>query len=439
MKKQAELLTTIMGILLTFTLVGCNSKSIKPSTSGNPTSDDSSGQEGESGDDQYINGYVDGYTDGFEDGKETGYEDGYKEGSEDGHDEGYNEGYEQGKTDQEKIDHDYRSIHTNEQLQYLNSPNYKVVPDGINGSSEKSKPAPLEFSVQASPLFEFSEVTSSKLRISEQNTFTNYIEVDGDDCHFQVDNLKINTKYYYYYFAETATATFYSDIKEVFVKNEGPRLLNIDGVTNARDDGGWKISGEDKYTKQGIIYRMSRLHTSSTTYITAKGIEQFQALGIKTEIDLRNASDSIGSKASKVAGVTYYNYEMDADKNYYDDSGNRASIKQVLQKLANKDNYPLMFHCTIGTDRTGFISFIINALASVEEEYLYRDYLMSNYANIGGSRDAAAITNYIYTLKANYDGVTNLSNGAKNYMLDLGLTESEINNIKGILLGDIAI
>ena len=87
----------------------------------------------------------------------------------------------------------------------------------------------------------------------------------------------------------------------------------------------------------------------------------------------------------------------------------------------------------------GFISFLINALAGVEEEFLYRDYLMSNYANIGGTRDDAAITNYIYTLKGDYEGATDLSLGAKNYMLDLGLNETQINTIKDILLGNTAI
>ena len=200
MKKQTEFLTSIMSVLLTFTLAGCNGNK-KQSSAGGSSNNDSSGQQSESGEDQYINGYVEGYSDGYTDGKEDGYEEGYEEGKEDGHTEGYDEGYQQGKDDQEQIDHDYRSIHTDAQLQYLNSDNYKAVPEGIDGVTERSKPKPLEFSVQASPLFEFSEVTSSKLRISEDNSFANYVEIDGDDCHFEIDNLKINTNYFYYYFA----------------------------------------------------------------------------------------------------------------------------------------------------------------------------------------------------------------------------------------------
>lgn len=47
---------------------------------------------------------------------------------------------------------------------------------------------------------------------------------------------------------------------------------------------------------------------------------------------------------------------------------------------------PLIFHCNIGTDRTGMIAYLINALLGVPEESLYRDYLYSNFGNIGGTR-----------------------------------------------------
>ena len=441
MKKHAKYLTAIIGLLLISSLAACNNKKNNTITSesSSNSSESQSQQESNYDEDEYIDGYIEGYSDGYTDGQETGYEEGYEDGEKDGHDEGYLEGYEDGQKDQEELDHDYRTIHTEAQLDYLKNQNYKVVPEGIDGSSERSKPLPMEFSIQESPLFEFSEITSSKLRISEDANCTNYIEVNGDGAHFEVYNLKINTKYYYYYFAETSHGTFYSDIKEFFIRNETPRLLNIDGVTNARDDGGWKINGVDKYTKQGVIYRMGRLHTSSTKNITSEGIDAFKALGIKTEIDLRGPEDNNNVYESAVDGVTYYNYPMNLSNSFFTNESNRQSIKSVLETMANKSNYPLMFHCSIGTDRTGFISFIINALAGVEEEYLYRDYLMSNYGNIGGSRDAAAITNYIYALKGDYNGISDLSLGAKNYMLDLGLTENQINTIKDILLGNISI
>lgn len=445
--KKTELLKIIMGLSIPFLLVGCNNKEQKCDCEVCPQESEESEKENppstpaktyEDGyDEGYDDGYFDGYLDASTDSQDEAYDEGYEDGYETGHSEGYNEGYEAGKKEQEELSHDIRSIHTSLQLQYLNSDNYASVPSGINGSSENSKPLPLEFTLEESPLYKADEITASKIRISEDKNFTSYIEANGENSKFFVSNLKINTLYYYYYYTETTHGNFYSDIKEVFIRNEAPRLLDIDGVTNARDDGGWKIKGEDgKYTKQGVVYRMGRLHASSTKNITAAGIEAFKALGIKTEIDLRHADDGNTVYQSAVDGVAYYNCQMDHKKSYFTDEDNREAVKEVFEIMGQEENYPLMFHCNIGTDRTGFISFMINALAGVEEEYLYRDYLMSNYAHIGGYRDSASISNYISALKGDYQGSSDLSLGAKNYMLDIGVTESEINTIKNMLLGE---
>lgn len=388
----------------------------------------------------YDDGYVDGYLKGYNEGKVSGYTDGFADGKAEGFEDGYDQGKDDGKKEQEEIDRNHKSIHTALQLQYLKNNDYSILPTGVNGTAELSRPEPIRFEVQESPLYSASDITSSKLRISETNDFTNpanYIEVTGDaENHFEVYNLKINTKYYYYYWAETATATYYSDIKEVFVKNEAPRSLYIDGVTNARDDGGWKIKGQNKYTKQGLMYRMGRLNTNSTTNITANGIASFKALGIKTEIDLRNSSDYLPA-GTAVDGVAYYNFPLSHTSNtsYFTDDTNKLGVKNTLELMANSSNYPLMFHCNIGTDRTGFVSFIVNALLGVEEDALYRDYMMSNFAEIGGVRDIASISTYLTQLKTNYDGASDLSLGAKNYMLSLGVSEAKIESIKTIMLG----
>lgn len=184
------------------------------------------------------------------------------------------------------------------------------------------------------------------------------------------------------------------------------------------------------------MYRMGRLNTSSDTYITPEGISSFKALGIKTEIDLRNSSDYLPS-GTAVDGVDYYNFPLSHTSNasYFTDDTNRLGVKNTLELMANPLNYPLMFHCNIGTDRTGFISFIVNALLGVEEECLYRDYMMSNFAKIGGIRDIASISTYLSQLKTNYNGASDLSLGAKNYMLSLGVSEENIESIKTIMLG----
>ena len=431
MKKKFQLLKTISILFFATTLAACNSQKCDCSSCGGEDKPSSTSQGSQAG--GYEDGYVDGYVDGFADGKTDGYNEGYDEGKQDG----YTEGYEDGKADQpEEGGADYRSIHTELQLEYLKGEDYKVVPAGVNGSNEYSKPVPLTIAIPESPLYQLSEVRNATLRISEDENVSTYKEVSAVDNVFEIKNVKINTLYYYYYFFETSTKTFYSDIREVFIKNEAPRMLDIGGVTNARDVGGWKIKG-GQYTEQGLMFRMARLHYNSTMDITREGIASFQELGIKTEIDLRYAEDGNTVYESPVPGVTYYNCPINYNNSFFDDADNRVAIKDAFELMANKQNYPLMFHCSIGTDRTGFISFILNALAGVQEECLYQDYLMSNFAKIGGSRSSSQITYYINTLRSTYHGGNDLSLGAQNYMTGLGLDETSVNTIKGILLGEI--
>ena len=78
-------------------------------------------------------------------------------------------------------------------------------------------------------------------------------------------------------------------VKEFVIDTLAPRSLDIEGLTNARDLGGYKtINGN--YTKQGLIYRTSRLNENETTdnLITEQGIlEMKNNLKIKSELDLR--------------------------------------------------------------------------------------------------------------------------------------------------------
>ena len=58
----------------------------------------------------------------------------------------------------------------------------------------------------------------------------------------------------------------------------------------------------------------------------------------------------------------------------------------MFSRLGTPGALPAYFHCLIGTDRTGITGLLLLGMMGVEEETLYRDYLMSNFANIGGSR-----------------------------------------------------
>ena len=81
-------------------------------------------------------------------------------------------------------------------------------------------------------------------------------------------------------------------------RKETETLLSFIGflerLTNARDLGGYATS-EGKHTKQGVIYRTSRLNENETTklLITESGInEMVNRLKIKADLDIRKVDNN---------------------------------------------------------------------------------------------------------------------------------------------------
>ena len=94
---------------------------------------------------------------------------------------------------------------------------------------------------------------------------------------------------------------------------KSPRMLFLDGGNNARDIGGWKTES-GKVIKQGVLYRGSEIDGGKNTghvdfCLTATGIEQLRALGIKTDFDLRSESVKVSEHSVLGEDVerTFYN------------------------------------------------------------------------------------------------------------------------------------
>ena len=129
--------------------------------------------------------------------------------------------------------------------------------------------------------------------------------------------------------------------------------------------------------------------------------------------------------------VNYFRCSM----NYEGDclSVNAEKVKKVFDILSEPDNYPVIFHCHIGTDRTGFVAYLINGLLGVKKQDLYKDYLFSNFAAIDGPRSLDDVAERYVASLDNYAGA-NLSEKIKSYLLSVGVTEEQIRIIKAMML-----
>ena len=337
------------------------------------------------------------------------------------------------------IDHPENDIHSDLQYRYLSS-GYNTVSSFASGSKEESKSRGLSIDFdylagEEGPYF---------IEVSKSADFASSEIFESEETVFHYPNPLLDQNYYYR--VDTSKEGLALQKAEIaYSSSLGPRNLDIDGVTNVRDLGGYtsKLGG---MVRQGLYYRGGRLNKSEqNTFaldITEKGIEELSfRLGVNSEIDLRmNDSGDFPSHRNEfgfiedgmIDGIAYHNCPLDwTQSDMMKES--RPMIGEIFHLLADKDNYPVYLHCNIGTDRTGMISYLLGCLLGIPQEDLYRDYLYSNFGNIGGSRGLSNITGKYQADLLAY-GETNLYWDARAFLNDCGVEDSELDAIVDLFI-----
>ncbi|MBE7078404.1 MAG: hypothetical protein E7380_00905 [Clostridiales bacterium] len=213
----------------------------------------------------------------------------------------------------------------------------------------------------------------------------------------------------------------------------GPRTLQFEDIYNTRDVGGY-VTESGKKTRQGLMLRGSEI----PGYLREATKKELEPFGIKTDLDIRGYGEESGyKKESPIPGaelkyvmITGYMGAFSLTENY----------KEVFSMMANEENYPMYVHCTAGADRTGTVIFLVNALLGVPEELLIQDFEFTSFSKWGirshleeGEEGyGAAFRQFLAKLKT-YEGET-LAEKTENYMLTIGVTQTEIESICAIML-----
>lgn len=176
--------------------------------------------------------------------------------------------------------------------------------------------------------------------------------------------------------------------------------------------------------------------------------------GVKTILDLADNEVKIEKYIARDDFASPYFlslYENDQvipialNMNYLsDDFG--MKIVQGFNLMAEKEG-PYLIHCTEGKDRTGFVAMLIEALAKASYEEIEADYMKTyaNYYRIDKSNDKEK---YQIILERNLDGMIafmvndagidfkncDLSIFAENYLQRCGMSEGQIQALKGCLM-----
>ncbi len=245
-----------------------------------------------------------------------------------------------------------------------------------------------------------------------------------------------------------------------FTTEEQPCFLEVEGVDNFRDIGGYK-SENGKSVKFGMLYRSARLEDA-----TDNGVKVMtDLLGIKSEIDLRLEEEmSIGfsfKDNGNYLNATFSGYKAIIPQSGSFDSRVKNAFRQIFEFLSDEKNYPIVFHCSAGADRTGTLAYLISGILGVPYFELAKDFELTSFSNQGNRwRDNIAETPFGYTFDgsgtmvdgkmtvtfgqmhklmmekyATEDGT--LSSAISNYLInECGVREEQIEKLKEIMLGD---
>ena len=162
------------------------------------------------------------------------------------------------------------------------------------------------------------------------------------------------------------------------VPEGGVRMIYTPSVWNVRDLGGWACTGGR--VKYGKIFRGG--HFSNIT--TADKATIVDWLGVATDIDLRNNSETGGITASPLGGsVEYFHQSLDFYANAVNTSAASVRTVAVLKKVMAcvSANKPCYFHCMSGSDRTGTIAYLLLSLLGVSQSDKDKEYELTAFSD----------------------------------------------------------
>ena len=301
----------------------------------------------------------------------------------------------------------------------------------------------------------------------------------------ELENLEIACKYTWIVSESGRTAAKASFATE----DRAPRMIHVGGVPNMRDVGG-RIGLDGRRVKQGLVYRSAGLNDNANRYYTkdeilkmhaegklvesvpemskkdAQKIEErlkpgskkqpdlkhlvkewcpgrkrlsahsraylTETLGIKTDIDLRTDRECYGMKGSPVGDAVKWVHISSASYGGMASTEGKEAFAKVFRTFLDEKNYPIVFHCIAGADRTGSLAYIINALLGVDEDELEKDWEMTAFAN-GNIGFGHVRIDALVSVFAKYPGSTPMERVSA-YVKEQGFTDVDIARFRAIML-----
>ena len=156
-------------------------------------------------------------------------------------------------------------------------------------------------------------------------------------------------------------------------------------------------------------------------------------LKIRTDLDLRQTKEVRNRKQSELGSqVKWLLRPINAYNSFTPEQS--ALFRDTIRIFADKENYPIYFHCQGGVDRTGEIAYLINGLLGVEEEQLLEDYELSSLSRFPRHRNTGYFKKWRARIASYAPAGAPVQEQVEKYLLAIGVTADEINAIREIML-----
>lgn len=221
----------------------------------------------------------------------------------------------------------------------------------------------------------------------------------------------------------------YYEKDEILALYKAGKLAGMGSIGKRLDDKLRKGGTLHDEAKQNWLRKRWRKELGEVRMTEEQRVVNLSRWGFRSDLDLRSSVECWGMKGSPLGeGVAWFHCSYTCY-----DIGVMECNEKVFKVFLDPKNYPIVFHCIGGADRTGTVAMLLEALLGVDEDEMWRDYLATGF--IGGVADPSHKKRFakIFDGLRKYSGKT-WADRAEGYFKTIGYSDKDIDFLRELLL-----